>query len=141
MATVRLGSIDWQIVLHSFLDIFFLNYDTENLKNSTTFKIMKTKELFFIWIICFLDIYISTMLSSIHRNIYHDMSCLLDIKINGQIIFNAKATDLYSIDVYTDNYLPPFFNLFLFRLLPNCFLLLGCVKILNTIVIFLKRLV
>ena len=35
------------------------------------------------------------------------------------------AQQIYNIDVYTDNYLPSFFN-DLFRLLPNCFLLLGC---------------
>ena len=40
---------------------------------------------------------------------------------------------IYIIDVYTDNYLPSFFN-DLFRLLLNNFLLLGCVNKRDTIV-------
>ena len=37
----------------------------------------------------------------------------------------ASNKQIYSIDVYTDNYLPTFFK-DLFRLLRNYFLLLGC---------------
>ena len=39
---------------------------------------------------------------------------------------------IYSIDVYTDIYIRPFSN-DLFRLLPNCFLLFGCVNITDII--------
>ncbi len=39
---------------------------------------------------------------------------------------------IYSMDVYTDNYVPPFSN-DLFRLLAICFLLLDCVNIPDTI--------
>ena len=41
--------------------------------------------------------------------------------------FCMSVKQTYSIDVYTDNYLPSFFN-DPFRLLPNSFLLLGCVN-------------
>ena len=43
--------------------------------------------------------------------------------------FTASALEqqIYSIDEYTENYLPPF-SKDLSRLLANCFLLLGCVS-------------
>ena len=42
-----------------------------------------------------------------------------------QVFFVYMKQKIYSIDIYTDNYLPPFFN-DRFRLLLNCFLLLEC---------------
>ena len=46
------------------------------------------------------------------------------------ISMDIEKTNLYN--VYTDNYLPPFCK-DLFRIFANCFLLLGCVNIPNTI--------
>ena len=52
-------------------------------------------------------------------------------------LYRISYKQIYSIDVYTDNYLLLFFN-DLIRLLANCFLLLGCINIPNTIGWFLK---
>ena len=66
------------------------------------------------------------------------MSNLIKTKGQTNFIFRKASfirtsiQQIFSIDVFTDNYLPPF-SKDLFRLLANCFLLLGFVNILDTI--------
>ena len=57
---------------------------------------------------------------------------ILAAQVQGITQQNMFKQQIYSIDVYTANYLPPFIN-DLIRLLPNCFLLLVCVNITDSI--------
>ncbi len=79
-----------------------------------------------------------------HRPIWSDvMERTIPDDFDDSSVFpfiqQVVAKQIYSIDVYKDNYLPPFFNQ-LIRLPPNCFLLLGCVNFTTSLIDFYRSL-
>ena len=77
------------------------------------------------------------------ENLVRKRRQVLDISEADYLLDERKetiqVTDLYSIDVYTDNYLPSFSKTsWLFCQLINYFLLLGCVNIGDTILVYFQ---